>query len=75
MENGREPNAGVSLMGYIIVIPIFFTALAFAGNWIFGNDGWRIIYAFFAFLVAYTLIVLPRLYIKYKNMLQEWDGS
>lgn len=74
MENGREPDAGVSVIGYIVV-PIFFIGIAHLGNFVLGELGWLVIYAFFVAFVIYTILSLPRQVKKYKELLRERTKS
>ena len=54
LKNNRKPEAGVSLMGYI-VFPMFFMGIAYLGNMFFYGLGWCI--SFGLFLIFFIFIV------------------
>ncbi len=72
MENGRKPNAGVSLVCYI-VFPIFFVGLACVGNLIIDRLGWYITFGLFFIIFLHAAITLPKMTKRYKKMLAECE--
>ncbi len=74
LENGREPNAGVSLMGYI-VFPIFFIGVAYLGNMMSQGLGWYLVFGLFTLSALRTVIMLPRQVKKYNELLKQRSGS
>ncbi len=74
MENGREPNAGVSLIGYII-FPLFFIGLAYIGNILLENLGWYAVFTLFGIIAVYALITIPWNIRKYNALIKKRKGS
>ncbi|WNO11272.1 hypothetical protein [Teredinibacter sp. KSP-S5-2] len=74
MENGREPNAGVSLVGYI-VFPVFFLGLAYVGNLIFNDLGWYIVFGLFSVIFLHAVFTIPKAIKKHNELLKNRESS
>jgi len=74
LENGREPNAGVSLMFYV-VLPPFFIGLAYLGNMVVDKLGWYITFGLFGIIAVHAAITLPKQIKKYNLLLEKRSGS
>ncbi|WP_146106821.1 hypothetical protein [Vibrio chagasii] len=70
LENGREPNAGVSLFGYIS-FPIFFVGAAYLGNTLSYGVGWYISFGLFLIIFLYSAFTIPRKIKKYNVLLKQ----
>lgn len=74
LENGREPNTGVSLMGYII-FPIFFIGVAYLGNIMSQGLGWYLVSGLFILSALHTTITLPKQVKRYNELLKQRSDS
>lgn len=59
IKNGREPDAGVSLVGYVI-FPLVFLGSAYLGNAVKQHLGFYIVFILFGVFVLYAAVALPR---------------
>lgn len=74
LENAREPNAGVSLVGYIF-FPIFFLGVAYIGNMLSYGLGWYISFGLFTLIFLYSTFTMPRALKKYNALLEQRNRS
>ena len=74
MENGKEPNAGVSLVSYIFV-PVFFIGIAYIGNLMVTNLGWYSVLTFFGIYILHFLFTIPKELAKYNRLLNERNNN
>lgn len=74
LENGREPNTGVSLTGYI-VFPIFFIGVAYLGNIMSQGLGWYLVSGLFILSALHTTITLPKQVKRYNELLKQRSDS
>jgi hypothetical protein len=70
LENGRHPDAGVSLVGYVI-FPVFFLGIAYLGNRISSGLGWYIAFGILSLVLMYTASTLPKQIQKYNALLKQ----
>jgi hypothetical protein len=71
LENGREPSAGASLIGYII-FPIFFMGIAYIGNMVSYGIGWYIAFGLFFIVFLHAAVTIPKSVKKYKHLLSNY---
>ena len=74
LENGRDPDAGVSLVGYI-GFPVFFIGIAYLGNLISGGLGWYVVFGLFGSVFVYMAFTLPKQIKKHNALLKQKSGS
>lgn len=74
LENGREPDAGVSLVGYM-VFPVFFIGIAYLGNLFSDGLGWYVVFGLLGLVFVYTVLTLPKQVKKYNALLKQKSGS
>lgn len=74
LENGREPDAGVSLVGYVI-FPAFFTGVAYLGNMMSHGLGSYLVFGLFTLSALHTVITLPKQVKRYNELLKQRSCS
>lgn len=74
LENGREPDAGVSLIGYV-VFPPFFIGVAYLGNLMSYGLGWYLVFGIFILSALHTATTLPKQVERYNELLKQPSGS
>ncbi len=74
MENGREPDAGVSLIWYVL-LPPFFMGIGYIGNLVLNNLGWLIVFSLFLLIAVYSAISIPKQSRKYKALLKQRESN
>lgn len=74
LENGRKPEARVSLMGYVI-FPVFFMGVVYLGNMLSHGLGWYLVFVLFFMVALHTGITLPKKIKKYNELLDRHTGS
>ena len=70
LKNGREPNAGITLMPYLFLI-FFFMGTAYILNLLIEDLGFYIIFTLFGIYALFTIFTLPRTVKIFNQLLKE----
>ena len=70
MENGREPNAGVTVIPYVL-FPVFFIGIAYIGNIFAQNLGLKIAFSLIGIIIISHILSIPKSLKRYNELLKE----